>query len=275
MIDPPVITFVSKTADSVTIDHEPPTVFTPPSTGYSKSIIYLEDNRGNEASQEVDANTSVTITDLDSERTWTIRAVALSDQDELSVLSDPIVVELTSFPVTGSLEDSFPDAYDYDRPVESITEVFITFLEAIAFRVPSADRSSTEILTAGKNAFADYLPKWYSEDDGSYQENPGDIWVLAQNEPLVMPSRNHSKNQKEDSIIRLQVSGGNRDLVAEVSERLYRFFLRRENVVQFEGCSLSVRSVIPTERPSLAGVDEANRVVYAFRLQVKALILNP
>lgn len=272
MISEPTVTFSSKTATSVTVNVTVPTTVTAPSTAHQRTLVYAENNRG-QASDPVEITTSgpVTISGLLAGMTWSVFAISESDADEMSVPSVRLSVELYDTSNTNDLSDYFDvpvlEATTPHRPCEALA----LFLEAVGFEVHGRS-GLAEKLVVGKNLFVDFLPMLYKERDGEYTDNPGDVWILVGEEPLEMPSAVERYNQKVDTLAVIEVHHGNRDTASADVNRLFHFFLRRENGVQFTACRTVVRHVRPTEPPSLVGEDDAHRSVYRIKLILRSTV---
>lgn len=154
-----------------------------------------------------------------------------------------------------------------DQSIKQPHTALAEFLEAAGFTVH--DGTGATNLIYGRNLFTDFYPDWYFSDDPAEQADPGATVIVLFYEPLVGTEPVNSYNQKHGCVVRIEVNHGYRDVVLLDATRLYQFFLRRENAIQFVSCGISVRHVRPYEMPSLVGEDESNRAVYSFRLVMK------
>ena len=160
-----------------------------------------------------------------------------------------------------------------DQFNRSMHHTLACFLAAIKFTVHGASGASEE-LVVGKNLFVDFLPDWFRDLNAIRKRNPGNTWVLIYNEPVALIT-GQSHNHKLDSIAVIETHHSNRDRAAQDISRLFHFFLRRENVIQFVQLSeVAVHLVQPTEVPSPAGEDDNGRVVYSFRVQLRGRVDN-
>ena len=260
----PRLEFYSKDQNEITVRHHPPAV----AGTWDHSTIFMVGSLGVSAQADADVLEDVTIIGLTTDMTYRVYAVGVSATGELSLPTDAIAVDLKSIGVP-DLSASFvntvpPLNCSKQLPHEGVA----AFLEAVGFGV-QGDEGAEEKCGVGKNVFVDYLPAWYYEDSDDVGIGIGSTLVTVALEPSVYPGRADTHNQKQTASVTVTVNNGSRDLALLDAKRLYNFFLRRENVLQFTVCGLSVRLIKPSATPSFVGVDDSSRAVYNFRLFIR------
>lgn len=264
-IAPPNIAFRSKTAASITVQHQEPVNFSLPSTAWVRSIISAVGSEGDSVQAIVTTAgpIDVTLSGLAGEQTYTITAVAESDADEISIPTAAIKKFVTADPYTDTL------GFVFERmlpPVDETPilshEAVIRFLDAIGFELQDGTKTAW-----GMNAFIDNLPEEAYKQAAADLDPPDEILILAQNEPVAFLN-NRTYNHQVDTVVALSVYGGNRDSARIDAARLYRFFQQRVNV-QFQVCGFTAHVVRPLGEPSLVGMEDNGLSVYQFRLAIR------
>lgn len=147
-------------------------------------------------------------------------------------------------------------------------EALAYYLDIIQFKMDNLVNGTCVI---GENLFIDMLPKEYYDDNAGYGDSPDVLLVLLENEPIGFPLLGSRFVDKVDTLVRINVKGGNRSRVNSAVRRLYAFFLQRENVSGWTACGLTVESVVAIQEPIFVGVEDTGLNTYQFRVQVRAV----
>lgn len=272
MIATPEVVLDSYTETTVVLTVSTPAV-TPPSASVAKRLLYGESSAGDAVGPLIVTGSSITVTGLATDRTWTFYVIAISNVTEVSAQSNRVVVGLRSFTFGGDAENFYTPPGIAEGVIMMPHELIAKFLDQVEYQIEAKNGLPEKVLV-GRNVFYDRLPKWMYDQDDAYQADPGTTLILFTLDSSPQPQQNlvGSHYDKLDSNVTVEVYSDNADRAAREASRLWRFLTQQDNVIAGTTPCLSVRSIRSSDLPRQAGEDERGRYVYAFGVSVRSVI---